>query len=129
LSSTSSEETGFLSSTTEIIPKQERRFLRAVVHEGEDLIEAVLREVHEETGVGLDAEPTLLGTHEHLDAIGHPAASHFFRVDAPDGIPRAWQHVVTGNGEDAGLLFDCRFDPAPLLWPVQSEFRAVEGHS
>jgi len=99
------------------------------VHQGEDLIEAVIREVREETGVGLDAEPTLLGRHEHLDGLGQPALSHFFRVDAPDGLPRAWQHVVTGDGEDAGLVFDCRFDPAPELWPVQSAFRSVGGHS
>jgi 8-oxo-dGTP pyrophosphatase MutT (NUDIX family) len=99
------------------------------VNEGEGLIEAVIREVREETGVLLDSEPTLLGTHEHLDGLGQPARSHFFRVDAPGGLPRDWQHVVSGDGGDAGLLFDCRFDPAPELWPVQAVFRSVGGHS
>ena len=95
------------------------------VHRDEGLIEAAIREVHEETGVRLDAEPTLLGTHEHLDGLGQPALSHFFRADAPERLPRVWQHIVSGDGEDAALVFDCRFDPSPELWPVQSVFRSV----
>jgi 8-oxo-dGTP pyrophosphatase MutT (NUDIX family) len=90
------------------------------------LIEAAIREVREETGVRLDAEPTLLGTHEHLDGLGQRALSHFFRADAPKGLPRAWQHIVSGDGGDAALVFDCRFDPAPELWPVQAVFRSGE---
>jgi hypothetical protein len=76
-----------------------------------------------------DTEPTLLGNHEHLDGLGQPALSHFFRVNAPDGLPGEWQHIVTGDGEDTGLVFECRFDARPGLWPVQSVFRSVEGHS
>ena len=89
----------------------------------EQLSEAAIREVREETGVLLDVEPTLLGTLEHLAGLGQPALSHFFRVEAPEGLPHAWLHVVSGNGEDATLVFDCRFDPDPELWPVQSIFR------
>jgi 8-oxo-dGTP pyrophosphatase MutT (NUDIX family) len=99
------------------------------VQPGEDLLDAVIREVREETGVRLDAEPALLGNHEHLDGLDRPALSHFYRVNAPDGLPREWQHIVTGDGEDNGLVFECRFDPAPELWAVQSIFRLVEGHS
>lgn len=93
------------------------------VDQEEGLIEAAIREVREETGVQLDAEPTLLGTHEHLDGLGQPAVTTFFHVDAPSGLPRTWQHIVSGRGDDAGLIFECRFDPAPDLWPVQSVFR------
>jgi 8-oxo-dGTP pyrophosphatase MutT (NUDIX family) len=99
------------------------------VHLGEGLIDAAIREVREETGIRLESEPTFVGTHEHLDGLGRPARSHFFRVDAPDGLQRAWRHVVSGDGEDAGLVFDCRFDRAPTLWPVQSVFWLAEGHS
>ena len=99
------------------------------VHQGEGLIEAAIREVREETGVRLDTEPMLLGTHEHPDGLGQAALSHFFRADAPEGLPPAWQHVVSGDGEDAALVFECRFDPAPRLWPVQSVFRSLEEHS
>lgn len=94
------------------------------VDEGESLIDAARREVLEETGVEIDGELTLLGTHEHLDGLGEPALTHFFRAEAPDGLPRAWQHTVGGAGEDAELVFDCRFDAAPKLWAVQAVFRA-----
>ena len=70
---------------------------------GEALTDAAIREVREETGVPLLAEPELLGVHEHRDGLGRAALSHFFRVSAPDGLPSAWQHVVTGDGEDATL--------------------------
>ena len=96
------------------------------VDAGEGLIEAAIREVREETGVRLETAPTLLGTHEHLDGLGRPAVSHFFRVDAPTGLPSFWRHVVSGDGTDAALVFDCRFDPSPELWPVQSVFRPPE---
>ncbi len=93
------------------------------VGDGEELPEAAIREVREETGVRLDGELTLLGTHEHLDGLGRPAVSYFFRADAPDGLPTSWQHVVSGTGEDAAFVFECRFDAAPTLWPVQAIFR------
>lgn len=95
------------------------------VEEGESVGAAANREVREETGVELYGTPVLLGTHEHLDGLGQPALSYFFRAPAPSGLPQAWEHAVSGDGEDAALVFDCLFDPAPKLWPVQSIFRPV----
>jgi 8-oxo-dGTP pyrophosphatase MutT (NUDIX family) len=94
------------------------------VEHGEDISDAAVREVAEETGVRLRSRPTLLGTHDHLDGLGRRARSHFFRVDAPPGLPDSWEHRVTGHGDDAELVFLCRFDPAPTLWPVQAVFRS-----
>jgi 8-oxo-dGTP pyrophosphatase MutT (NUDIX family) len=99
------------------------------VEQDEELVQAAIREVQEETGVRLDSELTLLGTHEHLDGLGSPALSYFFHADAPAGLPQSWQHVVSGQGSDAALVFNCRFDPAPRLWPVQAVFRAERGVS
>jgi ADP-ribose pyrophosphatase YjhB (NUDIX family) len=99
------------------------------VQAGEGLATAAIREVREETGVDLEAEPTLLGSHEHLDGRGQPAIGHFFRVGGPDGLPDAWEHVVPGGGADAGLVFECRFELAPELWPVQALLWSVRGHS
>jgi 8-oxo-dGTP pyrophosphatase MutT (NUDIX family) len=96
------------------------------VLDGEALADAALREVREETGLHLDDEPELLGTHEHLDGLGRPALSHFYRADAPRGAPDSWEHVVAGGGDDAGLVFLCRFDATPILWPVQAVHRTVE---
>src|SRR5581483_718293 len=67
------------------------------VNPGEGLREAANREVLEETGVVLDSELALLGTHEHLDGLGRPALTHFFRGDAPSGLPQAWEHVVVAT--------------------------------
>ena len=93
------------------------------IEPGETLAAAAVREVREETGVVLVDEPELLGTHEHPDGLGRPARSAFFRVPAPPGLPDAWEHVVGGAGEDAGLVFRCRFEAFPELWPVQAVFR------
>lgn len=92
------------------------------VHKSECVVDAASREVREETGVCLGSEPRFIGTHDHLDGLGQAARSHFFRVSAPNGLPGTWQHVVSGDGDDAGLVFECRFDPAPTLWPDQSVF-------
>jgi 8-oxo-dGTP pyrophosphatase MutT (NUDIX family) len=97
------------------------------VLDGEDLIDAARREVREETGVIIDGDLAFLGAHEHLDGLGAAAVTHVFRVDAPDGLPESWQHVVAGAGEDAGLVFDCRFERAPRLWPVQAVYRRADG--
>ena len=99
------------------------------VLEAEELEDAVVREVFEETGLELRARPVLLGTHEHLDGLGRRALSYFFRVDAPDEAPQAWEHIVASEGDDAGLVFLCRFDSAPTLWPVQAVYRSVRRHS
>jgi 8-oxo-dGTP pyrophosphatase MutT (NUDIX family) len=95
------------------------------VNVGEDLFDAARREVREETGVEIDDELTLLGTHEHLNGLGRSALTHFFRVEAPSGLPRSWQHAVVGDGEDNGLVFNCRFDPAPTLSPEQAAFHRL----
>ncbi len=95
------------------------------VLDGEAPAAAVAREVREETGVTINAEPVFLGLQSHPDGLGRPAQSSFFSVAAPAGLPDAWEHVVGGDGEDAGLVFLCRFDAAPALWPVQSVFRVT----
>ena len=94
------------------------------VYPDEELEAAAVREVAEETGVALIAKPKLIGAHDHQDGLGQPATSHFFRVDAPPGLPDEWEHVVTGRGNDTDLVFLCRFDPNPMLWRVQAVFRA-----
>ncbi len=63
----------------------------------------------------IEAEPTPLGVHEHLDGLGQPTRSHFFRMDAPEGLPHRWEHVVGGEGIDAGMTFSCRFESTPEL--------------
>jgi 8-oxo-dGTP pyrophosphatase MutT (NUDIX family) len=91
------------------------------VEPGEEPVEAAIREVEEETGLRLAEQPTFLGTYDHDDGLGRPATSFFFRVNAPPDSPDAWEHRVTG-GDDSGLVFLCRFERNPALWPVQSVY-------
>ncbi|HET7046451.1 MAG TPA: NUDIX domain-containing protein [Gaiellaceae bacterium] len=95
------------------------------VRDGETLVDAARREVHEETGVWTLAEPVALGTHEHVDGLGRPATTHYFRIEAPPDHPASWEHLVEGDGDDAGLVFRCRFDLAPALSHEQAIFRPL----
>jgi 8-oxo-dGTP pyrophosphatase MutT (NUDIX family) len=80
------------------------------VDAGEDLIDAVHREVEEETGLtGLQLVGKL-GVSEFV-ANGCRHEQHFFRLEAPADTPDAWEHIGTGGAEDEGYLFECRFMP------------------
>lgn len=49
---------------------------------------------------------------------GRAYTNHAFEVEAP-GAPDAWEHVVAGDGDDAGLVFLYRWvplAPTPELW-------------
>jgi hypothetical protein len=61
---------------------------------------------------------------------GRRYTNHAFELEAP-GAPDAWEHVVAGGGDDAGLVFLYRWvplAPAPELWggsdPVLSRLAA-----
>ncbi|MBK67106.1 MAG: NUDIX hydrolase [Rickettsiales bacterium] len=76
------------------------------VENGEPFDKAVIREVFEETGIQLKQEGLYLGTYDYIRKdVPHLHERHvyaFFKNDLPD----EWQHIVSGNGEDKGLLFD-----------------------
>jgi 8-oxo-dGTP pyrophosphatase MutT (NUDIX family) len=104
-------------------PEAGRQIPAGGLEPGEPPEAGALREVFEETGLRLSAAPSLLGTHDHPDGLGRPSRTYFFKVYAPPDAPDAWEHRVTGEGDDNDLVFLCRFDPAPTLWPVQAVFR------
>jgi ADP-ribose pyrophosphatase YjhB (NUDIX family) len=90
---------------------------------GEALEEGLARELDEEVGV----HARVLRELAHVtrgQGDGRVYESHYFHLETDD--PRdAWEHVVRGDGDDAGLLFLCRFVPlAPLpeLAGRQGEF-------
>ena len=81
---------------------------------------ALIREVHEETGLHVTGPMRFLGASNHRDGRGDPARTWFVETDAPAGAPDTWEHRVEGGGEDRDLVFLCRFERDPALDPVQA---------
>lgn len=92
------------------------------VKPGEDLEEAVLREVTEETGLltATVVRQIAVESKPH-PATGQPRRTTFFFLHASAETPDAWNHHVEGDGEDAGLTFACRFLPLPLEQPLADD--------
>lgn len=85
------------------------------VQPGEDLRQAVLREVAEETGLLTASVIREIVTEDkpHPDT-GLPRRTTFFWLQAPAGTSSAWDHRVWGDGGDSGFIFACRYVPLPL---------------
>ena len=91
---------------------------------GESLEEGLARELDEEVGVAARIVRDLAQvTRDHGEPVG-TYESHYFHLVTNE--PRdAWEHVVHGDGDDAGLVFVCRFvprTPPPALAGNQGEF-------
>jgi ADP-ribose pyrophosphatase YjhB (NUDIX family) len=79
------------------------------VDPGEDLEQAVLREVAEETG--LDNLRLVRKLPEFEAEYENPYESHAFHLIAETEPPDSWEHEVHGEGSDAGLVYVCRWLP------------------
>ncbi|MEV3921015.1 NUDIX hydrolase [Actinomadura coerulea] len=85
------------------------------VHPSEDLEQAVLREVFEETGLHAVSvvEQIAVENRPHPDTR-RPRRTTYFHLQAPATTADAWNHTVCGDGDDAALTFACHFLPLPL---------------
>jgi 8-oxo-dGTP diphosphatase len=79
--------------------------------EGESLEEGLHRELHEEAGLErarivreLDWPEGFLAESEY--------ENHAFEVVLDEATADQWDHVVFGDGDDAGLVFRYRWEPA-----------------
>lgn len=92
------------------------------VRPGEDLEEAVLREVFEETGLRTASviQQLVMENKPHPDTR-QPRRTTYFHLQAPATTPDAWKHMVSGDGDDTGLTFACRFLPLPLTQPLADD--------
>ncbi len=77
------------------------------VEDGETLAQAVERELLEEVGITGARVVRELGT-----AAWQDERQHFLLVEAPSGLPRTFEHTVTGSGIDAGFRYRFRWLPA-----------------
>lgn len=84
------------------------------VDPGEALEEAIRREVFEESGL---SHLELIGKvgEDPFSWQGRPHVRHFFLFHAPEEVPGCWEHIVTGNGEDAGIVYAYEWLP-PAAW-------------
>lgn len=99
------------------------------VHPGEEPEQAVLREVLEETGlrVATVVEQLVVENKPHPDTR-QPRRTTYFHLHAPVTTTDAWNHTVSGNGDDTGLTYACRFLPLPLKRPLADDQDAWLGH-
>lgn len=77
------------------------------VDPGEDLIEAIIREVFEETGLQIkraDVVKKLGETSYQRKDIPEINQRHYFLVHIKE-LPDSWAHVVHSQGADDGLVF------------------------
>jgi 8-oxo-dGTP diphosphatase len=102
---------------------------------GESLEEGLLRELHEEAGldrVRVVRELTVLGDWAKRSRY----ENHAFEVRLEDEAPDTFEHVVHGDGDDAGLVFLYRWvgvDTELDLWdgddPTYTQLRSSSSRS
>jgi 8-oxo-dGTP pyrophosphatase MutT (NUDIX family) len=83
---------------------------------GDTLEGALLRELHEEAGIERASIVREIGTPDLPSAYENHA--YEVRLDDPDAAD-TWEHVVQGDGDDAGLVFHYRWEairPDLELW-------------
>ena len=74
---------------------------------GEELEPALLREIAEESGLAkVRIVRELPGSEDHYE---NPYENHGFHVVIEGKAPDSWEHVVIGDGDDAGLTFCYRW--------------------
>lgn len=89
------------------------------VEPGESLLEALHREIYEESGLHGLALVGSLGT--HLSPQGS-LQRHAFHLSAPPGLAASWPHRVHGIGEDHGMVFEYSWVPLSSLPPLHARF-------
>jgi 8-oxo-dGTP pyrophosphatase MutT (NUDIX family) len=76
------------------------------IEAGESIETALYREIYEETGLTALTMLRKLGVAERcwLDTRA-TARRHYFLLEAAPTTPDTWEHIVHGDGKDAGLRF------------------------
>lgn len=89
-------------------PEAETQVIGGTVDPGEDFVEALLREIFEESGLKLveaDIEKKLGETHYQRKDIPEINHRHYFLIRKND-LPDSWAHTVHSTGADNGMVFE-----------------------
>jgi 8-oxo-dGTP pyrophosphatase MutT (NUDIX family) len=85
---------------------------KGTVEDGEKPEHAVVRELHEESGLQYQGPVTPLGSMDRIVGAGPREDSepelhrwHFFLMQPTDALADSWTHQVTGDGEELGMQF------------------------
>jgi 8-oxo-dGTP pyrophosphatase MutT (NUDIX family) len=87
------------------------------IERGESPDAAAVREVAEETGLHEIAVLARLGESDVLDG-DTPVRTVWLHAELRGDAPDAWDHVVQGDGGDAGWVHPLRWLPLPLAEPL-----------
>lgn len=89
-------------------PEAGTQIIGGTVDPGEELIEALLREIFEESGLVFrpsDIECKLGESSYHRKDLLEINHRHYYAINSID-LPDSWAHTVHSNGADNGLIFD-----------------------
>jgi 8-oxo-dGTP pyrophosphatase MutT (NUDIX family) len=95
---------------------------------GERPADALLRELREEAGIAPNRLTSIAALAvDHHRIAGETVERHFYHVKVDDAHD-VWDHVVTGAGEDAGMVFSFFWIEHPDKTPLAGDQGAYLGH-
>jgi len=87
-------------------PHVSPQVIKGSVDENETYIEAVVREVLEESGLSLACSPIHSGSFEYKELESNQDwLIHVFVFETEENLLDTWEHIVSDGEEDKGLLF------------------------
>lgn len=101
------------------------------VEENEPVEKALFREIEEETGItGLKLIKKLEIYHYFNEFRNEMQERHVFLLEMMDESLERWEHIVSGGGEDEGMVFSCYWMPLvnlDLSWEMGKSIHLIWG--
>lgn len=106
------------------VPGVQYRFVGGNVDEGEELIEALYREIYEESGLEELTLVKKLGVQNYYkEFIDANVERHDYLLVPNKYLPQGWEHKCSGEGGDHGEVFRYQWITSNELDQIDIEFR------